>query len=120
MLRKKNKLFLLQRFYCDIDIRRKSIKDSSSVGCTTERDAVISSNRIFVSFVKVTQQLKELPRSVQGTCYPLGLLMRMGNGSPPSPKDECHRWAPRSAPLRIPRAHPMHQTPDKIMFKHLH
>lgn len=104
--KKKYKLSLLQCFYCDIDIQKKSIKDSYTVGCTKERNAAIFSNWIFVSFVKVTQQLKEPPHSVQGTCYPLGLLLCMGKGSPPSTKDQCHHWAPRSNPLWIPGASP--------------
>lgn len=49
-------------------------KESSTVGCTKERDAAIFSNLIFVSFGKVTQLLNEPPHGVQGTRYPLGLL----------------------------------------------
>lgn len=117
------KLFLLQCFYCDIGIQKKSIQDSSAVGGRKERDAAIFRKWIFVLFVKVTRQLQEPPHNVQGTCSPLGLLC-VGKASPQCPKD--HRWPPHSNPLWIPGASPAGcptqrwRGANKTLFKHLH
>lgn len=74
---KKKRLFLLQCFYCDIDMQRKSIDDSSSAGCIKEGDAAVFSHWVSVLFMKGMQHLP----SVCPYCSSLGLPTQLGSGA---------------------------------------
>lgn len=74
---KKKRLFLLQCFYCDIDMQKKSIKDSSTAGCKKEGDAAVFSHWVSVLLVKGAQHLPLLCPY----CSSLGLPTQLGSGA---------------------------------------